>query len=111
MILIEILRGGKNIMVMCETYKYNKEKTETNKRKECAEVMEKAKHHHPWFGEYSWLFMNIKHGLIHLLLGIEQEYTLLDQDGHPFGWPKNGFPGPQVTDVVMTCVHLPPFSD
>ena len=46
-----ISRGGKNIMVMCETYKYNKEKTETNKRKECAEVMEKAKHHHPWFGE------------------------------------------------------------
>merc|ERR1712203_935596 len=41
-------RGGKNIMVMCETYKYNKEKTETNKRKECAEVMEKAKHHDPW---------------------------------------------------------------
>ena len=39
-------------MVMCETYKYNKEKTETNKRKECAEIMEKAKHHHPWFGKF-----------------------------------------------------------
>ena len=102
------IRGGKNIMVMCETYKYNKEKTETNKRKECAEVMEKAKHHHPWFGKLlsfcnnkrNWARIiknTIKTSLILCLLGIEQEYTLLDQDGHPFGWPKNGFPGPQVT--------------
>ncbi|KAJ8670656.1 hypothetical protein QAD02_001915 [Eretmocerus hayati] len=69
-------RGGHNILVLCDTYLSDMTPTKSNKRFSANQAIESAKSEEPWFG-------------------IEQEYTFLDFDGRPLGWPKNGFPGPQ----------------
>jgi len=69
-------RLGDNILVLCETFNPDGTPNKTNHRYHCNKLMEQVKSEEPWFG-------------------IEQEYTLFNNDGAPYGWPKGGFPGPQ----------------
>jgi len=70
------IRGGHNVLVMCEVFLANGEPHPTNTRALLRPVAEKAKKDEPWFG-------------------IEQEYTLF-KGSRPLGFPENGgFPGPQ----------------
>lgn len=69
-------RGGKNKIVLCDTYTYDMKPHETNKRFSCVDSMTQAANQKPWFA-------------------IEQEYTLLGEDKRPLGWPRGGYPGPQ----------------
>ncbi|EGR46983.1 uncharacterized protein TRIREDRAFT_122811 [Trichoderma reesei QM6a] len=69
-------RGSPNIIVLAECWNPDGTPNKYNFRHECAKVMEAHAEHEPWFG-------------------LEQEYTFLDSDDRPYGWPVGGFPAPQ----------------
>ncbi len=72
------IRGGDNILVLCETQlTADLAPHPTNTRAGAREALDKYSSQEPWFG-------------------MEQEYTMLDPGtGWPFGFPPNGYPGPQ----------------
>lgn len=74
-------RRGGCLLVLCECYGASPKLTPlpTNTRYQAAQIMEQAHAAQPWF---SFL----------------QQYILMNpglRERHPFGWPDNGFPGPQ----------------
>ncbi|MGD9794312.1 MAG: glutamine synthetase GlnII [Acidimicrobiia bacterium] len=70
------IRKGDNKLVMCEVLLKDGKPHPTNTRAACAKVAKKFAKHDMWFG-------------------LEQEYTMLTEDGWPFGFPPGGFPKPQ----------------
>ncbi|KAL6797998.1 glutamine synthetase [Trichoderma sp. SZMC 28012] len=70
------IRRSPNIIVLAECWNADGTPNKFNFRHDCAKVMDAYAKHEPWFG-------------------LEQEYTLIGNDGRPFGWPTGGFPAPQ----------------
>lgn len=68
--------GDNDVIVLCDAYKPDGSPADTNHRNKLQDAINRTTEHEPWFG-------------------IEQEYTLLDIDGRPLGWPVGGFPEPQ----------------
>jgi glutamine synthetase len=69
------IRGGDDVLVMCEVLLPDMTPHETNNRALLRPVAEKFADQEPIFG-------------------IEQEYTFF-KDGRPYGFPPNGYPAPQ----------------
>ena len=69
------IRGGDDVLVMCEVMNADGSVHSTNTRAHLRQVHEKFKDQESWFG-------------------IEQEYTFF-QGRVPLGWPEGGYPAPQ----------------
>lgn len=71
----DAIRGGDNVLVLCEVLNVDMTPHESNTRVAAVAALEKYGDQEPWFG-------------------IEQEYTFY-KDGRPHGWPIGGYPAPQ----------------
>ena len=69
------IRGGDDLLVMCEVMNADRTVHDSNTRAHLREISEKYESEKAWFG-------------------IEQEYTLFD-GRNPLGWPEGGYPAPQ----------------
>ena len=69
------LRGGENMLVLCEVFNTDMTPHPTNTRAKCREAGQKYEDSEPWYG-------------------LEQEYTLMAA-GKPLGFPSEGEPAPQ----------------
>lgn len=69
------IRGGDDVLVLCEVLNTDMAPHASNTRAACVEVAGKFKDQEPIFG-------------------IEQEYTFF-KGGRPYGFPSTGFPAPQ----------------
>jgi glutamine synthetase len=69
------IRGGDDVLVMCEVMLVDGKPHPTNTRAAAAKTAKKYKKHEPMFG-------------------IEQEFTLM-KNGRPYGFPPAGYPEPQ----------------
>lgn len=74
-VVLDPVRGGDNILVMCEVYNADGTVHASNTRAHLRKLSKLYEAQDPWFG-------------------IEQEYTLFEGP-RPFGWPEQGYPGPQ----------------
>ena len=70
------IRKDDHILVMCEVYNADGTVHASNYRAHLRTLADKFADEDCWFG-------------------IEQEYTFMETDEKPYGWPDNGFPAPQ----------------
>ena len=74
-VIMDPIRGGDDLLVLCEVLDINMEPHESNTRARAVAALEKYGDQEPWFG-------------------MEQEYTFFKY-GRPHGWPRDGLPAPQ----------------